>query len=317
MFDSSFDRKTAIGASEAAAILGLSPYETQWDVFLRKTGQAPEFSDSVYTRAGDALEPLIGQLYEERAKERIWPVTKTERHGGYHMIAATPDWLVENRSAIVEGKAVMGRSAIREYGDEESGRFPERHAVQAMIQMAVFNREETSIAALVDYKLRVYRVERDKDTEARMLDTLADWWRTHVEKGDPPAMDGSPAAKDWLLRKFPKNTGQMLVADPVSAATMTTLIRARELQAVAERQEEIARGILCQLIADKDGIEAPGIGRVTWKRTKDSQKTDWDCVANTLAKFAPEGEFDKIVEMHTTTKPGTRRFVVTEEKDNG
>ena len=71
MFDSSFDRKTAIGASEAAAILGLSPYETQWDVFLRKTGQAPEFSDSVYTRAGDALEPLIGQLYEERAKERI------------------------------------------------------------------------------------------------------------------------------------------------------------------------------------------------------------------------------------------------------
>lgn len=302
-------------ASEISAILGLSPYESPWDVWARKVEEVPEKPETPAMAAGNALEPVIGKLYEQRTQERIWPVTKTERHPDYSMVAATPDWLVENASRVVEAKAALSMSSQREYGDEISGIFPERHAVQAMIQMACFNRDETALAALVGAELRIYKIQRDRDAERDLLDHLAAWWDRHVVKGDPPPMDGSEGASEWLRRKFPKNTGQILKADAHATTTIQGLIECREILTATEAEIERRKNELCQLIADKDGIEAPGIGKVTWKLTKATERTDWDCVASTLAKFAPEGEFDRIVETHTTTKPGTRRFCVYPEKE--
>lgn len=313
-FDASFPRETAIGASEAAAILGLSPYQTAWEVWARKTGELPPEPENARMRAGNALEPLIGQLYSERTGEAIVSCPSTFRHPGYAMVAATPDWMVSGQPKLVEGKAVISPNSMREYGEDGSGVFPDRHAVQAMCQMAVVNCDETAIAALVGGELRVYRVARDKPSEEQLLDTLAQWWERHMVKGEPPPIDASDGAKAWLKRKFPRNEGRMLPADPKTAAWVGEYKAAATSAKEYALKSEVARNILCHLIADADGIEAPGIGKVTWKLTKDSRSVDWERIARLIAKEANLPAFlERCIEECVTIKPGSRRFLFTEE----
>ncbi len=53
------DRRSLLGGSEAAAVLGLNPYSTDFDVWDRKVNEAPEFEGNSATRWGHLLEPLV------------------------------------------------------------------------------------------------------------------------------------------------------------------------------------------------------------------------------------------------------------------
>ena len=92
----------------------------------------------------------------------------------------------------------------------------------------------------------------------------------------------------------------------------------RDLLDEQEAQAEALKLELCQLIADSDGIEAPGIGRVTWKLSKDSTGVDWEKLAIDLAKeyaVTPE-RFAEMQKTYTeVTKKGSRRFLVSREKE--
>jgi putative phage-type endonuclease len=59
-------RRQGIGASEAAAILGLSPWVTPLQLWARKTGREPDEADNFAMSRGRRLESVIRQLYEAR-----------------------------------------------------------------------------------------------------------------------------------------------------------------------------------------------------------------------------------------------------------
>lgn len=59
-------REDGIGASEVAAVVGLSPWETPFSLWLRKTGQAPPLEENDAMRLGHLLEGIVVTLWEER-----------------------------------------------------------------------------------------------------------------------------------------------------------------------------------------------------------------------------------------------------------
>ncbi|MDX8401933.1 MAG: YqaJ viral recombinase family protein [Mariprofundaceae bacterium] len=69
-------RASGIGASEIAAVLGLSPWKTAYQLWLEKTGQAEPFRGNAATRRGqaleekalDALEDFLGGFVLERGE---------------------------------------------------------------------------------------------------------------------------------------------------------------------------------------------------------------------------------------------------------
>jgi putative phage-type endonuclease len=59
-------RRTGIGGSEVAAVLGLNPHSRPIDVWARKVGIASDFAGNDATRWGQVLEPLIADEYQRR-----------------------------------------------------------------------------------------------------------------------------------------------------------------------------------------------------------------------------------------------------------
>ncbi|MDP3766551.1 MAG: YqaJ viral recombinase family protein, partial [Dehalococcoidia bacterium] len=65
-------RRAGIGGTDAAAILGLSPFRTPLDVYLDKTGAAQdERTETQPMRWGKALEPVIAEAVEERIGRHV------------------------------------------------------------------------------------------------------------------------------------------------------------------------------------------------------------------------------------------------------
>ena len=58
-------RKDGIGASEVAAIVGLSPWDTPFSLWLKKTGQCELEPENEAMRMGHLLEPVVVTLWEE------------------------------------------------------------------------------------------------------------------------------------------------------------------------------------------------------------------------------------------------------------
>ena len=64
-------RNKGVGGSELAAVLGLSPYETPYDVWLRKTGQSDPIEDNQYMKRGRILEPIIADGLVDLLKDEF------------------------------------------------------------------------------------------------------------------------------------------------------------------------------------------------------------------------------------------------------
>lgn len=60
------NRKSGIGSSEIATIVGLNPYETPYQLWLRKTGQVPPKEENFFMKAGHYLEDAVARFYECR-----------------------------------------------------------------------------------------------------------------------------------------------------------------------------------------------------------------------------------------------------------
>lgn len=89
----------------------------------------------------------------------------------------------------------------------------------------------------------------------------------------------------------------------------TYLARKEALEAAQEELNQVELA-LKMAIGDRDGLSSETFGKVTWKRTKDTQRVDYKGVCEEL-EIAPE-----IFERHTKKVEGTRRFVTSGLKIN-
>ena len=306
--DPAFDRRSGIGASEVASILGLDARRTPLALWLDKTGQRPPFAGNEWTRMGHRLESVIADSYAERRGVTLTPCT-TRRHATHQHVFATPDRAVEGESTLVECKSVFSPRVMTQFGEDGSSDYPHAYAVQCMVQAAVYDVEVVHLAALIGAELRVYRVPRDLDRERRLLDAVEAWWDRYIVGGERPAMDGSDAAAEYLARLFPKHERDMLRAETEGAiALVRDVVTLHAERKAAEEAFEVAKQNLQMVIGDAAGIECPGLGRVTWKKANGSLKTEWESVAREA------GADDALIAKHTRSVGGSRRFLVTAEK---
>ena len=97
------ERNTYIGASEAAAVLGLSRWETPLSVWARKTGLVPVQNKSgmLAIEVGDELENAVCNLFARRTRKVVARVNETIRHKAWPFIAANLDRRVVGEDAVL------------------------------------------------------------------------------------------------------------------------------------------------------------------------------------------------------------------------
>ena len=113
------NRKSGIGGSDAAAVFGMSRYQTPIALYLDKIGQTTKKStlakEAVFER-GHVLEPFLKAIFE---RDYGLKITAKDQgvHAKYDFIRGHVDGVVESDNAIVEFKTSCVTSKD-EWGDQ-------------------------------------------------------------------------------------------------------------------------------------------------------------------------------------------------------
>ena len=153
-------RKKGIQASEAAAIFGLSPYMTAYDLYRLKRGKATDkdLSDNDRVAYGQAAEPLIRGIFaldfpQYEITYRQYDIYRNDR---IPFIGATLDgelFDTENlRSGILEIKTCLISSATLSQ-EWQGDRIPDQYYVQIVHQLAATGFDFVKLAALLRYEI--------------------------------------------------------------------------------------------------------------------------------------------------------------------
>lgn len=301
-------RATGIGASEVAAVLGLAPYATPLDVWMRKTGrqgQVPPMTQA--SRMGHLLEPVVAQLYAEDTGATLEESDTLE--GEEPWMLATPDriaskdgmrWLLE-----IKTKSYWTAKAFGEPGTDA---VPPEILCQVLWQQRITGlTANADVAVLVDGReYSVYRVPYDQALADDLVTQCRDWWNTHVVGDVEPAVTGGSGLA-YLQRKFAAHTDDVLQASAEAEAWLVALADAKERIKAAEADEEAARIALMQLIGESGGLHG-NAGKISWRASKGRSTVDYKGIVAALD--VP----DDVIQQHTRVAPPARVFRFTPAK---
>lgn len=192
-----------IGASEAAAAIGVSPYQRPIDAWLRLTGRAPAFVGNEATFWGQALEAVIRAHYVERNNVVVHVPPTSLWHPKLPWLKAMPDGIVINEQREQLYVAPQVKSVGLRMADRwKDGQIPEEYVIQAVIEMAVTGLERLDFAVLIGAQsYEQPTILRDHELEGMVLDQLGEFWRC-VEEDRAPAVDDSDSYRAHLLKQI-------------------------------------------------------------------------------------------------------------------
>ena len=191
-------RNQGIGASEAGAVCGMSPFETARDVYYRKTGIEPakDLSKNSAVEYGNRLEPAMRTMFQAEHPE----LTLTYHPFGVYFQEERP-WIratldgeltdAEGRRYVLEIKtaAVSNASRWAKWKD----RIPEYYMAQCIAQMAATGWDGVYLFAKLtklngDSELRTYKIERSEHEEdiKWLVGKLNEFWHMVLNRIPPP-----------------------------------------------------------------------------------------------------------------------------------
>lgn len=223
-------RRTGVGGSDVAAILGLDRYRGPLHVWQAKTGQLQPERDTRLERSarrGHRLEGLVAEFFAEDSGLTVLDSPGTLQHVDHPHWIANPDRLTvapddtgRDELGVLECKSRTWRSARTEgwHGDEA----PDGPAIQAHWYMTVTGYRHAYVAGLVDDDLTWFRLERDEELCGLLADAVDEFWHHHVLPGTPPELDGSQATTELLAHLWEARPETVAEVDPAVTAELLT-----------------------------------------------------------------------------------------------
>ena len=183
------ERRTGIGGSDAAAIVGLSKWATPYSVYMDKLGMLPEKEDSEAMRQGRDLEEYVAARFTEATGKKVQRCNYMIRNEKWPFALADIDRRVVGENAGLECKT----TSSLDLGEFNGVEFPERYYAQCVHYMAVTGADRWYLAVVVLGRgFFVYVLERDVEEVAALMAAEAEFWEK-VERRTPPDITGTEA----------------------------------------------------------------------------------------------------------------------------
>lgn len=219
-------RRSYITGSDAACILGQSPYKSALELYLEKTGQTPFRETPSEKRLesmewGKILEEPVVQKYEEKTKRKCIDPGRFTLHinRSKSIAAVTLDRIIEPliKAEVPEDNLLLGKgmgaleckSSGAWAADQWEDSPPLHHVIQLQHAMMVMNFNWGSLAAIIGGQQFAFRC-RDIPASQAFLATLWNYeqeFMENVKNRKPPAPDFSESASKCIGKLFPKETG--------------------------------------------------------------------------------------------------------------
>jgi len=259
-------RTKGIGASDAAAIAGLSRWGSPMSVWLSKTRRGGETRPSPAMRWGNFLEEAVCRAFAEDRDAKVsrrgaWVETLDEAHP---YLRASLDGLaeVDGELGVLEAKTTNGRDGAWDNG------VPDAYQVQVQHQLLVTGLDRAWVAVLTGgSEFTVYDVERDELAIAAILDAEDRFWRKYVMTDTPPPADGSVPTNEALKDLYARSIPASVELDQEAVAMVVQLNEAREAKREAEAREVAAANRLMALLGSADQGTLGGMPLITWKES--------------------------------------------------
>lgn len=195
-------RKDGLGASDAAALLGLSPWKTNVQLWEEKCGLViPEdIGDKPYVRYGNDAEPLLRSFFAlDHPEYRVsFTPYKIIKHQDLPFITCTPDGeLEEIATGRLGGLEIKTTEILSSTGwTHWNGRIPTEYYAQVCQQMLAAGWQFVELLAQIKYttaegedrkETRHYKIERAdaEDDIAIIRREAVPFWRCVEQRQKP------------------------------------------------------------------------------------------------------------------------------------
>jgi putative phage-type endonuclease len=277
-------RKSGIGGSDVAAIMGLSKYRTQMDVYNDKTSDEVNESSSDVLELASYLEEYTAQKYAMLTGHKVRRWHEELIHAGHPFLKGNIDRqiLLDKRGlGILECKAlstynfrnVKMHGLPADYICQLQDYFLCGNGLYRWGAFAILNRDSG--------ELLTFEVEPDAEFHAEILRICVPFWTECVEKRIPPMPIATESGKVTIA---PAYSG--VITDLTDDSELNSLVIQRKENAalVDEAKALLAQtdNMIADKLADYEAVECRG-ARIYYKS---SSRTSIDTVR--LKKEKPE-----------------------------
>lgn len=274
-------RRTGIGSSDIAAIVGEDPMKSALDVWLEKTGRVSNDNTTDQAEWGHLVEPVIAERFAMKHGVKLERSKTTIRHPKHAFAVATPDRRIVETGEYLEAKNV-GYRMMRRWRTAAPGVYvaPSYVQIQGQWQCLVGGAPAVWIAAQLGGRDPYEdRFAPDVELADALLDIAARFWRDFVEADRQPEPDHTARARELLERIHPTGVG---LIEPTSEIEAQARIyaEARAAEKAAKQRKDAAGNMLRALVGDATGTDEAPWGRVLWADVKG--RTNWKGLATEL-----------------------------------
>lgn len=233
-------RRKGLGGSDAAAVLGISPFRTGRDLYFDKLGivTADDQDNWVALEVGNLLEPLVARIFAKKTRLKIYQRKCMFQHPYYPWMLADLDYLVElpdGTTAILEIKTT-NYNAKEKWWYNGNEIVPVYYESQGRHYMAVMNLDRVYYCCLYgnnEDETIIRHIDRDMDYEMELIALEQDFWQNHVlAKSPPPYLEDDG---DLILESLRRALGP---ADTDAPPIVFTATQSARVKRFLELQEE-------------------------------------------------------------------------------
>lgn len=186
------DRTRGIGGSDIASIMGISPWNTAYGVYLDKIGEGNR-TDKKHFRIGHKAQSPILRRYENETNSVIEAEEVEIIHPDYPFLIGHLDALTNGGKTVVEVKTTS-------YGmDEWDHVMPPYYKTQVGFYTVLANADyaDMPVSYWFDYNnednieikyFTILTYWREEAFERGIIDLAVDFWENHVLKRRPPEL---------------------------------------------------------------------------------------------------------------------------------
>lgn len=316
------DRTKFLGGSDAAAVMGLSPWATPLELWQQKTGRKPKVPPTKaqmrrYAR-GHKLEPFIRDMVIDKLIDmglEVELLACNERYTDPECsflsceidfeLRLTGEVLIgdeyvtfDREHVSADAKSVTG-FARKKWGAEDTEDVPIEYACQFMFGHMVTGRRYCLVAALRSFDdVDVFWTVRDEDTIAAMRPKLVSFWLDHVLADVPP----DPFNFSDIKLLFPADNGQAIEATTDIAEKVAQL---RDVKSRIKDFEEAEKALVFEIgdfMSPNARLTYEGRDLLTWKGQDDS-RIDVTALRDELPDVAARFTNTKVVRVMRLAKP--------------
>jgi len=225
------ERRTGVGGSDAATVLGINPYTTSYELYLDKLGKAPPEDESFLKESrywGSVLEQPVCDRYAEETGYKVQKANQLIRSKEHPFMIANIDRKVVGEDMRIGFEA---KTAARPDGWGESGsdEIPPYIMCQVQHYLAVTGYDVWDLAVLIgnrDY--RSYRINPIQSIIDDLIEAEEEFWDRVQAKVAPEPQWQSAATTRLIKNLYPGTNGQVVELPNVSQKYQDVLKDAQE-----------------------------------------------------------------------------------------